>query len=213
MLPEELVALVKKVQRSQAEGPGLEVKTAHEDCPKLYDTLSSFSNQAGGGTILFGLSEKENFAVIGVKDVQSLQKSVTEQCTDQMQPPIRMVFTAAEIDGKMVCAAEIPGLDIAERPCYYKGRGRVKGSYIRVGDGDFVMTDLELYSFEAFRRHLQQKYNSLYFALFRACFHNMRHLRRNQAANNRLPHCCRHCTFRLFLPSPPCRGDHLPLHR
>ena len=154
MLPEELVALVKKVQRSQAEGPGLEVKTAHEDCPKLYDTLSSFSNQAGGGTILFGLSEKENFAVIGVKDVQSLQKSVTEQCTDQMQPPIRMVFTAAEIDGKMVCAAEIPGLDIAERPCYYKGRGRVKGSYIRVGDGDFVMTDLELYSFEAFRRHL-----------------------------------------------------------
>ena len=154
MLPEELVALVKKVQRSQAEGPGLEVKTAHEDCPKLYDTLSSFSNQAGGGTILFGLAEKENFAVIGVKDVQSLQKSVTEQCTDQMQPPIRMVFTAAEIDGKMVCAAEIPGLDIAERPCYYKGRGRVKGSYIRVGDGDFVMTDLELYSFEAFRRHL-----------------------------------------------------------
>lgn len=64
MLPEELVALAKKVQRSQAEGPGLEVKTAHEDCPKLYDTLSSFSNQAGGGTILFGLSEKENFAVI-----------------------------------------------------------------------------------------------------------------------------------------------------
>lgn len=154
MLPEELVALVKKVQRSQAEGPGLEVKTAHEDCPKLYDTLSSFSNQSSGGTILFGLSEKDHFAIVGVRDVQALQKSVTEQCTDQMQPPVRMVFTAAEIDGKMVCAAEIPGLDIAERPCYYKGRGRVKGSYIRVGDGDFVMTDLELYSFEAFRRHL-----------------------------------------------------------
>lgn len=81
MLPEELVALVKKVQRSRAEGPGLAVKTAHEDCPKLYDTLSSFSNQACGGTILFGLSEKENFAVIGVKDVQSLQKSVTDRCS------------------------------------------------------------------------------------------------------------------------------------
>lgn len=121
MLPEELVALVKKVQRSQAEGPGLEVKTAHEDCPKLYDTLSSFSNQAGGGTILFGLAEKENFAVIGVKDVQSLQKSVTEQCTDQMQPPIRMVFTAAEIDGKMVCTAEIPGLDLRNGPAIIRG--------------------------------------------------------------------------------------------
>ena len=75
MLPEELVALVKKVQRSQAEGPGLEVKTAHEDCPKLYDTLSSFSNQSSGGTILFGLSEKDHFAIVGVRDVQALQKS------------------------------------------------------------------------------------------------------------------------------------------
>ena len=154
MLPEELVTLIRKIQKNRSEGPNLEVKTAHTDCPRLYDTLSSFSNQTGGGTIVFGLSEKDKFAVVGVNDVQALQKSVTEQCTDQMQPPVRMVFTMAEIDGKSVCAAEIPGLDVADRPCYYKGKGRVKGSYIRVGDGDFVMTDLELYSFDAFRRHV-----------------------------------------------------------
>ncbi len=154
MLPEELVTLVRNIQKNRAESSNLEVKTAHEDCPRLYDTLSSFSNQTGGGTIVFGLSEKESFAVVGVRDVQALQKSVTEQCTDQMQPPVRMVFTIAETEGKAVCAAEIPGLDVADRPCYYKGKGRAKGSYIRVGDGDFVMTDLELYSFDAFRRHV-----------------------------------------------------------
>ena len=30
----------------------------------------------------------------------------------------------------------------------------LKGSYIRVGDADLPMTDYELYSYEAFRKHL-----------------------------------------------------------
>ena len=48
----------------------------------------------------------------------------------------------------------IPSVDYAERPCYYKGKGRSTGSYLRVGDADLVMTHLELYSYEAFCRHL-----------------------------------------------------------
>jgi len=71
-----------------------------------------------------------------------------------MEPPVRAVFTTAEIDGKNVCSAEIPGVDFSERPCYYQGKGKVKGSYIRVGDADLPMTDYELYSYEAFRKHL-----------------------------------------------------------
>ena len=71
-----------------------------------------------------------------------------------MEPPVRAVFTLAEYHGKMICAVEIPAIDIAERPCYYRGAGRTKGSYIRVGDADLPMTDYELYSYEAFRKHL-----------------------------------------------------------
>ena len=90
---------------------------------------------------------------MGVYDLQDLQKNVTEQC-NQMEPPVRAVFTVAEVEGVSICSAEIPGVDFSERPCYYKGRGRTKGSYIRVGDADLPMTDYELYSFEAFRKHL-----------------------------------------------------------
>ena len=43
---------------------------------------------------------------------------------------------------------------MSERPCYYAGAGRVKGSYIRVGDANMPMTDYELYSYESFRKHL-----------------------------------------------------------
>ncbi|MBE5955793.1 MAG: AAA family ATPase [Lachnospiraceae bacterium] len=154
MLREDLIELTNFVKEKKTEGQQLEVKAAHLDCPKkLYDTLSSFSNQDGGGTMLFGVDESKEFEVVGVFDLQLLQKKVTEQC-NQMEPPVRAVFTFAEVDGKPVCSAEIPGIDLAERPCYYKGAGRVKGSYIRVGDADLPMTDYELYSFEAFRKHL-----------------------------------------------------------
>lgn len=154
MQARELEELVESIRRQKAEGQTVEVKAAHQGCPqKLYDTLSSFSNQDSGGTIVFGLDEKADFALVGVYDLQDLQKNVTEQC-NQMEPPVRAVFTAVEMGSAAVCCAEIPGLDFSERPCYYKGRGRTKGSYIRVGDADLPMTDYELYSFEAFRKHL-----------------------------------------------------------
>lgn len=154
MLEENLVELANKIMKQKAEEQTIEVKSANKGCPKrLYDTLSSFSNQDSGGILLFGLDEMQDFNVVGVYDLQDLQKKVTEQCL-QMEPPVRTVFTFAQINGLNICSAEIPGIDLSERPCYYKGIGKVKGSYIRVGNADLPMTDYELYSFEAFRKHL-----------------------------------------------------------
>lgn len=154
MLTEELIELINRICRQKAEEQTVELKAAHTDCPKkLYDTLSSFSNQDSGGVIIFGIDENAGYEVVGVYNPQDLQKKVTEQCL-QMEPVVRAVFTLADYNGKTVCAAEIPAIDISERPCYYRGAGRTKGSYIRVGDADLPMTDYELYSFEAFRKHL-----------------------------------------------------------
>ena len=154
MITEELVELTHWILDKKTEKQDLEVKAANGGCPKrLYDTLSSFSNQDGGGIIFFGIDETQDFRLVGVYDLQDLQKKVVEQC-NQMCPPVRAVFTVAEVNGLNVCSAEIPGLDLSERPCYYKGAGRLKGAFIRVGDADMVMTEYELYSYEAFRKHL-----------------------------------------------------------
>ena len=153
MLAEELVELANKIISLKAETQNIEVKAAHEGCPKrLYDTLSSFTNQNDGGVIVFGLDERQNFQATGVYDLQDLQKKVTEQCM-QMIPPVRAVFTVAELKGKPICSAEIPAVELTERPCYYSGVGRAKGSYVRVGDADLQMTDYDIYSNEAFRNH------------------------------------------------------------
>jgi ATP-dependent DNA helicase RecG len=147
----------------------LEVKSAHEGCPtKLFGTLSGFSNQDDGGVILFGLDERQGFLLVGVYNAHDLQKKVTEQCK-QMEPAVRPLFTVAELDGKVVVSAEIPAVDISERPVYYRGVGRIKGSYVRVGESDEVMSEYEIYSYDAFRKRTQddlRKVDNAKFSLF-----------------------------------------------
>ena len=116
MQTEDLHKLVDKIQRLQCEMQTVELKSANKGCPtRLYDTLSSFANQDEGGIIIFGLDETNGFAVVGVYDAQDLQKKVTEQC-NQMSPQVRALFTVCEFGDKLVVSAEIPGLDVAERP-------------------------------------------------------------------------------------------------
>lgn len=155
MQAETLRELVAQIQTFHCEMQTIEVKAAHQGCPqKLYDTLSSFSNQDTGGTIIFGLDESNGFETVGVYDPQDLQKQVAEQCKE-MEPQVRALFSVAEIDGMIVVSAEIPSVDISERPVFYKGRGRLTGSYIRVGDADERMSEYEIYSYEAFRKRIR----------------------------------------------------------
>jgi ATP-dependent DNA helicase RecG len=153
MQEQELTRLVEKIRVEKCEGQRIEVKKASEGCPsRLYDTLSSFSNQNTGGVIVFGLDEEAGFAVTGVYDVQDLQHRVTQQCAE-MEPVVRALFTSVEIDGKMVVSAEIPPVDVVHRPVFYRGRGRIGGAFVRVGDADERMTEFEIYSYEAYRNH------------------------------------------------------------
>ncbi len=60
-----------------------------------------------------------------------------------MTPVVRPLFTVADLEGKIVVSAEIAECDLFTKPCFYKGAGRARGSYIRVGDADLPMTEYE----------------------------------------------------------------------
>lgn len=155
MTTEELIEKLELIQKLKCETNTLEIKSAEKGCPKhLYDTLSSFSNQDDGGTIIFGVDEKQNYKEVGVYDPQDIQKRINEQCL-QMEPVVRPLLTVTEKDEKYFVAAEIPGADIVERPVFYQGKGRIKGSYTRIGDSDEPMTEYEVYSYEAYRKKYQ----------------------------------------------------------
>lgn len=155
MTVEELMEKLELIQKIKCETPTLEIKSAEQGCPqRLYDTLSSFSNQDDGGIIIFGVDEKQGYKEVGVYDPQDIQKKINEQCL-QMEPVVRPLLTVLEKDDKFFVSAEIPGADITDRPVFYQGKGRVKGSYTRVGDSDEPMTEYEVYSYEAYRKKYQ----------------------------------------------------------
>lgn len=155
MTTEELLEKLELIQKLKCETSTLEMKSAEKGCPKrLYDTLSSFSNQDDGGVIIFGVDEDQNYREVGVYDPQDIQKKINEQCL-QMKPVVRPLLTVVEKDGKFFVSAEIPGADITDRPVHYKGSGMIKGSYTRVGDSDEPMTEYEVYSYEAYRKKYQ----------------------------------------------------------
>ncbi|MCI7262982.1 MAG: ATP-binding protein [Clostridium sp.] len=155
MTTEELIEKLELIQKMKCETSTLEIKSAEGGCPKhLYDTLSSFSNQDDGGVIIFGIDEKQNYKEVGVYDPQDIQKKINEQCL-QMEPVVRPLLTVVEKDNKFFVSAEIPGADIVDRPVFYQGRGRVKGSFTRIGDSDEPMTEYEVYSYEAYRKKYQ----------------------------------------------------------
>ena len=129
MLEQELVELVRKIQEGKFESNYIEVKAAAKGCPKIRDTLSSFSNQSGGGRIVFGVDEEKDYALCGVYDAADLQKKIMEQSLE-MEPVVRPLCTAAVIDGKTVVCAEIQEIDHFQKPCFYTGKGRLKASKV-----------------------------------------------------------------------------------
>ncbi len=150
MTENELKELVTKISTLKCETTDIEIKAAKEGTPtSLYDTLSSFSN-THGGTIIFGIDERDGYELVGVKDPQTLQKKVTEQCLS-MEPPVYPLFTVAGVADRIVVSAEIPEMEAFLKPCYYKGKGKSKGSYIRVGESDLPMNDYEIHALEAYK--------------------------------------------------------------
>ena len=157
MLSEELNAMIEQVLANKCELQYIELKKAGKGTPeKLYDTLSSFSNQYGGGTIIFGIDESDGYKVTGVYDAQDLQVKVSKQAL-QMEPVVRPIFTVTEFEGKKVVSAEISEVDTNDKPCFYRAAGRLRGSYIRVGEADEPMTEYEVYSYEAYKKKIRDE--------------------------------------------------------
>lgn len=150
MQTKELISLIDNIISLRIKTKSIAFKEMEDGEPEIvYNTFSSFSNTSGG-IIIFGVDEKNNYEICGIDNPDMFQKKITEQ-TLMMEPKIRPIITFCEYKGKTIAAVEIPELDVFSKPCYYLGKGKMKGSYVRVGDADLPMTDYEIYSFDAFK--------------------------------------------------------------
>jgi len=152
MTREELLELIAEVQQRQSELNDIEVKAARGGTPqRLYESLSSFANRPGGGVILLGLNEGNEFEVVGVGDAHRLQEEISHLAASEMEPALRPEFTIEEIEGRTVIAVEVAEIPAEQRPCYYRTAGLQAGSYIRVGNTNRRMTDYEIFGYVSAR--------------------------------------------------------------
>ena len=152
----ELIQLISNIISRKTETNRIEFKSAKAGSPeKLYDCLSSFSN-TNGGIILFGIDEKSGYKICGVQNPDELQKKIVEQSLE-MEPVVRPLISLCNYEGKIIVSAEIAELDTLHKPCYYKGLGKSRGSYIRIGDADLPMTEYEIYSYDAYRYKMEDE--------------------------------------------------------
>lgn len=149
-MTEELQQLIDTAIHNRCETQTLEIKSAKDGAPRVYDSLSSFSNQNEGGIILFGIDEQAGFSICGVYDAQDLQKKIHGQC-ESMTPEVRPTFETVTINNKTVVAVYINGRPMSERPVYRTIKGISEGTYTRIGDADVRMTATELYEIESFK--------------------------------------------------------------
>ncbi|MFT4288772.1 ATP-binding protein [Nocardioides sp.] len=145
----ELVAALRKFG---AEATGVEAKRSEKKLPRdVLETLSSFSNTPGGGSLILGLAEPGNFTAIGVVDPKKIMADLASWCRDEVVPPLQPEIEIVEVDGKKLVIAEVPELPRSQKPCYVKSLGMNRGSYLRVGESDRRLTSEEVHQLVADR--------------------------------------------------------------
>ena len=76
MLAVELNQLISNMTYEKSDDQHIEI-AQDVSLSRLYESLSSFSNQSGGGIIIFGIDKTEGIEVKGVNDIYELQKKYT----------------------------------------------------------------------------------------------------------------------------------------
>ncbi|APT91810.1 DNA-binding protein [Corynebacterium phocae] len=140
MSPEELAELVAKLRVIGTDQQNVEVKSGVGKSIK--ETLSAFSN-ADGGTIIVGLSEETNFSPVqNFNHSQASDKLETfcQQITPVIVPDIKLI----PFEGTVLLVAIVKSLPATDKPAFITDKGRYRGSYIRLGDGDVMLSEYEV---------------------------------------------------------------------
>lgn len=132
-----------RLRRVGADHSTCEVKKSQGGLPtSIWETISAFAN-AQGGTIILGVDEKHDFAVVGVRDPASIENALGSVCSD-LEPVVRADIHTLLVSDKAVVVAEIPPVPRDQRPCHKRSLGPWAGSRFRVSDGDRKLTDYEI---------------------------------------------------------------------
>jgi len=143
MTKDELIARLGKYEWSDVEFKRAQRGVSND----AYETVSSFSNTAGG-YLVFGVQDNQGgFEVVGVIDVDKVQNDFLSalRSDGKLNRSINVQEDAVEHEGKTLLVFFIPEAERSEKPVYLNGD--IRKSYIRRGGGDEQCTRAEIECF------------------------------------------------------------------
>lgn len=144
MTTEELLDLIDELRKAKTDRVHVEAKGAERALPKrLWETLSAFANTHGGGVLVLGLDQTAGFEAVGLADPAKAMQDLGTLC-GEMEPPVRGEIDIHGVQGRLLVVAEVPEVEMAQKPCYYRGAGLTNGAFVRVADGDRKLTPYEV---------------------------------------------------------------------
>lgn len=144
MNPGSLALLIDQLRAAGNDRHDVEVKSGVGKLPsRMMETVSAFSNM-DGGTIILGLSEKDNFRPADGFKAREIHDALATRCSDALTPPARAVIEIVKFEGHQIVVAEVPGIAPSDKPCYITSQGRYGGSFVRTGDGNRKLTSYEI---------------------------------------------------------------------
>ena len=139
-----LASIVSEMRLVRNDLQRVEVKAAVGKLPKTVPESVSALTNGSGGVVILGLSESEGFAPAPGFDAHAAFDALAGLCADKLTPPIRPDIRIAPFEGALVVVAEIPETAPISKPCYVTERGMYRGSFIRTGDGDRLLSQYEI---------------------------------------------------------------------
>jgi ATP-dependent DNA helicase RecG len=141
---DELVTLLRTLRRFGGEPSAVEVKSGAGGFPtSIRETLVAFAN-TGGGLVLIGVDESAGFTPVDVPDVAGYRDHLVDLSRTAVTPSLQIETEFAEVEGKRILVAVVPGLPADQQPAYVTTKGVTTGAYLRTGDGDRRMSEAEI---------------------------------------------------------------------
>ena len=145
----KLNEVISLLRNENSDNQYYEVKAAAKGFPQnLRETISAFANTPGGGVLVLGLDENNNFEISGVYDSKECQQALAAYAKKEFRTLVSIKTTLIVIGEKKVVWAEVTEADKTQKPVKLKGNGK---SYIRLYDGDYELSEEEEQLFIAHR--------------------------------------------------------------
>lgn len=160
----DLAGLVARLRSIGSDSRYVEVKAAAGGFPKsVRETISAFSNSAGGGLVILGIDERTGFTLAEGFDAESSAEAAIAMVRPRKLKEESGALTpapVAEVDivpfeGGRLVLIDISELQPHQKPCFVTDKGLLNGSYQRLHDGDHRLNEYEVFALQSNQRQPQ----------------------------------------------------------